>query len=472
MFINPHKVRTRTRKLNLNNVLIIYEYFYLFLTLNYFIFSFPANNLYGYAQSFPLPIGRYEWMSLDEAQKNDWENVDINGKYGYILQVDLEYPNYLHKDHSSYPLAPEKMKISFDLLSDYAKKCHEFFYGNQSYKAEKLVSTLGPKLNYVIHFANLQFYLQMGLKLSKIHRVLRFEQSRFLKQYIDYCTAKRHNAKSDFQKNIWKLSANSCYGKFIEQVRNRLKCHLITKPEVLKRKITKNEFSHFKIINENLVAAFSNQTKVTLNKIYSVGFSILEFSKLFMYKSYYLHIKPHFKTCSVLFTDTDSFCLSVSKKAQDKDTDALDLLQHLMDYSNYDKNHPKFDNCRKGKLGYFKDETKGLKILEFTGIRSKTYSMKIAHGKVIKRSKGISKAYQSKIAYKDFKKCLKHIVQHNVVQYNIRSKNHHLQTLKVSKLAFSSFDDKRMLLNCAVHSYPYFSKFLVNNNFFCQICNK
>ena len=394
------------------------------------------------------------------------------GSLGYILQVDLDYPQHLHTCHNSYPLAPEKMKIQFGHLSDYAKTCHRLFFQNENYSADKLVSTLGPKTDYVVHFANLKFYLEMGMKITKISKVLQFKQSVFLKKYIDYCTLKRQNSTSNFKRNIWKLCANACFGKFIEQVRNRLTCHLVNKENVLQRRVTKNNFSHFKIFNENLVAVFGKKEEIILNKAYAIGFSILEYSKLFMYQSFYWHIKPYFKTCSVLFTDTDSFCLVVTKFDKDKHKTALDLLPHLMDYSNFDPNHPKFNAQRKNKLGFFKSEVQDKTIKEFVGIRSKTYSIKVNDGKIINRSKGIAKGYRNMITHKDYKKCLKHMLQHNVIQYNIRARNHTLNTLKVQKLAFSSFDDKRVLLNCAVHSFPYFSKCINSTNFYCHICQK
>jgi hypothetical protein len=428
--------------------------------------------LYGFAQSQPMPVGSFEWVSEEEYKDINWKSINTEEEVGYILEVTLDYPKHLHKEHSSYPLAPEKMNITYSDLSDYAKKCHQFFYHNENYNANKLVSTLGPKRNYVVHFANLKFYLEMGLTITKIFKVLKFKQSTFLKKYIDYCTMKRQNSNSNFQRNIWKLCANACYGKFIEQVRNRLNCLLVNKDEVLVRKITKNNFSNFKIFNENLIAVFSKKQRIKLDKAYSIGFSVLEYSKLFMYKSFYLHIKPYFKTCSILFTDTDSFCFVVTKFNQDKHRNALDLLNHIMDYSNFDSQHPKYNDTRKNKLGFFKSEVQDKKILEFSGIRSKTYSIKVENNKVIKRSKGIAKGYRNNIAYKDYKKCLKHIVQHNVLQYNIRSKNHNLQTLQVRKLAFSSFDDKRVLLNCAVHSIPYFSSLVKKSNYFCSICQK
>ena len=115
-------------------------------------------------------------------------------KKGLILEVDLEYPEELHDLHNDYPLAAEKIKVTKEMLSKYCKK----FQINIIYQLDlvhKLIPTLSNKKNYVLHYRNLQLYLSLGLKVDKIHRVLEFKQSPWLKQYIDFNTEKRKNAK-------------------------------------------------------------------------------------------------------------------------------------------------------------------------------------------------------------------------------------------------------------------------------------
>jgi len=174
-----------------------------------------ANHLYGWAMSQPLPKGDFQWIDPEEVELF---NYHAESEKGVILEVDLEYPEELHDLHNDYPLAPEKMCIIDDMLSDYCgdtKKQHKISSGTVA----KLVTTLRDKTNYLLHYRNLKLYLDLGLKVKKIHRVLEFSQSRWLKEYIDFNTEKRKDAKNSFEIGFFKLMNNSVFGKTMENLR-------------------------------------------------------------------------------------------------------------------------------------------------------------------------------------------------------------------------------------------------------------
>ena len=105
----------------------------------------------------------------------------------------------LHELHNDYLLAPGKPAASSDMLSKYCKKIadkYEIKVGD----VKKLIPNLGNKTNYVVHYRNLQLYLSLGMKLTKIHRVLKFNQSDWMKKYIDFNTEKRMNATNAFER--------------------------------------------------------------------------------------------------------------------------------------------------------------------------------------------------------------------------------------------------------------------------------
>ena len=86
----------------------------------------------------------------------------------------------------------------------------------------KLIPNLGGKTNYVLHYRNLQLYLSLGMKLTKIHRVLKFKQSDWMKKYIDFNTEKRTNAANSFKKDFLKRMINNAYGKTMENLQKKL----------------------------------------------------------------------------------------------------------------------------------------------------------------------------------------------------------------------------------------------------------
>ena len=180
-----------------------------------YLMYLDANNLYGWAMSQPLPTGDFKWLEFnflgkeykkglnEKALENLGIELKAKEKYiklfrdparyeeipekGMILEVDLYYPKELHSLHNDYPCAPEKMIINDSMLSDYAKKIKKV-HSVSSGKVPKLVTTLLDKEKYVLHYRNLQLYLSLGMRIKKIHRVLEFSQSPWLKEYIDFNT--------------------------------------------------------------------------------------------------------------------------------------------------------------------------------------------------------------------------------------------------------------------------------------------
>ena len=187
-----------------------------------------ANNLYGWAMIQKLPTGDFRWIPSPEYINLD--SYDENSAKGLILEVDLEYPPELHRLHNDYPLAPEKMVVREEMLSDYCRRI-QVRERIKTGHVEKLVPNLRDKERYVLHYRNLQLYLSLGLKLKKIHRALQFSQSNWLAEYIDFNTLKRVKAKNAFEKDFFKLANNSVFGKTMENKRKRCNIQLVANPD-------------------------------------------------------------------------------------------------------------------------------------------------------------------------------------------------------------------------------------------------
>ena len=139
-----------------------------------FVTYLDMNNLYGWELSEYLPYGKFKW--LKNVDGFDVNLISEKSPVVYFLEVDLEYPKELHELHNDDPLAPEKLAVSSDMLSKYCKEIadkYEIKVGD----VKKLIPNLSNKTKYVLHYRNLQLYLSLGMKLTKIHRVLKFKPS-------------------------------------------------------------------------------------------------------------------------------------------------------------------------------------------------------------------------------------------------------------------------------------------------------
>ena len=267
-----------------------------------------ANNLYGLSMIQKLPYRNLKWD--DKITEEDIINYD-NGRTGYLLEVDLEYPKELHDLHNDYPLAPEVMNVKANMLSEKQVEIYKLINGSKEPKDEKtkkLILNLNDKSKYVVHMRTLQFYLKHGLKLKKIHRAIKFEQKEILKPYIEFNTEKRKNARNDFEKDMFKLLNNAVFGKTMEDKRKHLDFEIVSDERRFMKCVNNPSFKHSHIINENLVGVEKQKPKLKLDKPIFIGMSILDLSKQHMYKFYYDVMKPKYgDNIRMVYTDTDSF---------------------------------------------------------------------------------------------------------------------------------------------------------------------
>ena len=242
-----------------------------------------ANNLYGLSMIQKLPCRNLKWD--DKITEDDIINYN-NGRTGYILEVDLEYPKELHDLHNDYPLAPEVMNVKADMLSEKQVEIYKLINGGKEPKDEKtskLILNLNGKSKYLVHIRTLQFYLKHGLRLKKIHRAKKFEQKEILKPNIEFTTEKRKNARNDFEKDIFKLLNNAVVGKTMESKRKHLHFEIVSDEKRLMKCVNIPSFKHSHIINENLVGVEKQKPKLKLDKPIFIGIGILDLSKQLMY---------------------------------------------------------------------------------------------------------------------------------------------------------------------------------------------
>jgi len=249
-----------------------------------YILYLDANNLYGWAMKQGLPDRNFVWCTKEEIAHISWVDVDDNKDFGYIVECDLDYPPELHELHNEYPLAPERVDVQVEMISDTQVEIARHYARNRTGTNVKLVPHLMRKERYVAHSLVLKFLLEHGIKLTKVHRAIRFHQSHWMAPYIDLNTNLRAAATNDVDRDFCKLMNNSTYGKSCENQRKRTDIRLLTDELAASKLIDKPNCLFARIFDENLLGVEMRKIKLVVNKPSYVGFAILELSKLLMYQ--------------------------------------------------------------------------------------------------------------------------------------------------------------------------------------------
>ena len=422
------------------------------------ILYMDATNLYRHSMSQLLPYDEIEmWHGHPDKYWNWLEeilNTPDDSEIGYFLEVDQKYPDNIKQKTKYFPFCPENKKINPNKYNEYMNSIKPENYT----KSKKLICDWTDKKKYLIHYRMLKFYVRHGMVVEKIHEIISFRQSKWLECYISFNTQKRNKAKNDFEKDFFKLLVNAAYGKFLENVRNRLGLELIKKDNI--RKIitqqSKLTFNGIQKSYENYDSYTFKKNEVVMDKAIYVGFAILELSKLHMYETYYDTLQPYFgqENLQLHYVDTDGVILSMKTENIIKD---LKKLEDIFDFSNLDKSHELYSNKNEKVNGKFKIETpKNTWIDEFVCLRLKAYSFKCKNNDENKNKiRGISKSQSKHIKFEEHYNCLfGKEYQKECNKYNIRSMDHEMVLQEVKKSTLSIFDDKRCYIN-NIESKPW-----------------
>ena len=463
--------------------------------LTKYLMYLDANNLYGWAMMRKMPDGQFKWitMNLEQALVNI-KNTDFDSDYECIYEVDLEYPSELHDLHNDYPLAPQRMKVKKDEYSPWQLEMAEKL-GNNLTEYEKLIPNLNNKDHYVVHGQILKLYLELGMKLTKVHRAIHFHQAAWLKPYIEQNTNLRKKSKSDFEKNFFKLMNNAIYGKTMENVRGRVNVELVhaNNNERMQKLLNSPNFDYMKTFDNDLVAMHMFKTTVHLVKPIYVGMAILDLSKYLMYNFWYNHIKKIYgNKAQLLYTDTDSFIYEVETEDVYADMKKNDS---YYDFSEYPKNHPCYNPVNAKVPGLFKDESCGRPMTAFAGIMSKMYAftrdpfedeeVKIINDKevyvkkdmnvetmsekdlkglssdaarkhTVKKIKGVGTVVVNMdVGYEMYKDCILNGTEYSFSQTVLRSKSHKIGVYEQTKKALSPLDTKRYILDNGIDTLAF-----------------
>ena len=220
-----------------------------------------ATNLYGHSMSQMLPYDEIEMWHADPNKYWRWLyeilNTSDDSEIGYFLEVDLKYSDDIKQKTKYFPFCPENKKINPNKYNEYMKSIKPENY----IKSKKLICDWSDKKKYLIHYRMLKFYVRHGMIVEKIHEIISFKQSRWLEKYISFNTQKRNKAKNDFEKDFFKLLVNAAFGKFLENVRNRLGLEIIKKDNI--KKIIKQQS---KLTFNGIQKCYENYDSYTFKK--------------------------------------------------------------------------------------------------------------------------------------------------------------------------------------------------------------
>ena len=267
--------------------------------------------------SQPLPTGKFKWVEVKpnegEAGQAQIRKLVQRKDKGYLLEVDVKYPKELHDSHNDLPFMCERIKINGE---------------------EKLIPNLFNKRKYVTHIQALDQALKHGLILEKIHRAIEFNQSDWMKSYIDFITKLRTQARNNFEKDFHKLMNNAVFGKTIESVRKHRNIKLVTNEESYLPTVMKPNFKSGVQFGENLMGCEMGKIKVIMKKHVYLGQAILDLSKIVMYEFHYDYMKPKYgENLKLCYMDTDSLVYEI--KTEDFYTDIADDIPAMFDTSGY-----------------------------------------------------------------------------------------------------------------------------------------
>ena len=194
------------------------------------------------------------------------------------------------------------------------------------------------KNNYVIHIRSLKQALNSGLILKKVHRAIQFNQEAWLKKYIDINTKLRKQGINDFQQDFLKLITNFVFEKTMENVRKHGDNKLVITDKRRNELVSEPNYHTIKSFSEKLLATEMKKTKIKINKPVYLGLSMLEISKILMYKLWYDYIEPKYQNNAKLcYMGTDSFIVYI--KTEVVYEDIADDVEKRFD-SDYECNRP------------------------------------------------------------------------------------------------------------------------------------
>jgi hypothetical protein len=392
------------------------------------------------------------------------KNYHRENTQGFFVEVTYHVPEDLHDFFDYAPVA--KRAIEREELSLYQQELLDKFRKKSAAKTTKLFPYLGEHRMILHQIDLLQYYVELGVVVTDLHRVWSFEQRPWMASHVRTLTSERAASKDPVVKEMLKISSNSLYGKTGQ---DPLKHRSMT-PHYCRESYEKaaSKGVDFEEIYDDDDGFFAltqpeRRKEPLMNTPRSVAFSILELSKLFMLKAHYAIFRKKYKSdAKLLMTDTDSLVYEIKTENLWRELlevndgpvifDLYEAMPSVEAVRRFCPEAPAEDilvelKRRHGALGAVKSESKEATIVEFVGLAPKMYSMRMSRDDggldEYAKGKGVPKTVLKENAHHDsFVKMLFEPFASNVTYKKLQSFRHQVYTLQMTKKMLTSLQEK------------------------------
>ena len=409
-----------------------------------------ANSLYLFCSGQEMPCGKEKVFHCDPEEKNEIIQNVLNDKLFGFFEVDIEVPEQKRNRFSEFCPLFVISGVPEDQIPQHMKD-YKINTGRKMIKNNKKLLGVMKDEKILLYSPLLKWYLNHGLKVTKIHRYISYISGRPFKWFPEEVSSARREADNDKNKkqlgDTAKLKGNSFYGKMIENLEKHISTKFTTDEKLIDKIFRSPFFEDLEEINEGVFEVRQRKKQVTITCPYQCGIAVYQLAKLRMLEFYYDFLD---KFCDrrdfeLIQMDTDSFYMALS--ANDFDEIIKPEMKEL--YKEEKKNWLVTDEYSKRVPGLFKAEFQGKRMIALT---SKCYFADNGKDEGVKKfsCKGVSRR-QNKMNWERYKNALFGSLD-KARNIGFRKRDNHIVTYEQSKLGLSAYYDKRIVHEDGIHT--------------------